>query len=981
MRNLGLPLVVLALLLVSALAGCGQQVQGLPDAVQGEVKAPADLPTGTYTLVKSWQAYSSPHRIGRAVDDPDAAGGKALEAQLEQDDPETMLFGPYLEDLKPGNYVAFYRMKLLTPAGDDTLGPVDACVSYAQDLLGSRDLAADDLTLGKYVQVPLGFHYQSGKLECRYTWQGTAGIRIDTVSLFRLEGGEPVMHQWLVPQAVPSGEPKNLPYYTEPKSFPDIFPRSAAPAKNMLVCDLRKQRTDVRMLIYTLQGLINRSQPRLYCISTPQDELWLDHMRKRGWITTTETVAKPLDLLTRFRDTFKGVIVTDPALPASKNVATMLASVKSGLVASPRIAQELNLPVLDDLRGRWKTSVEAYRWAFDNLWDKLNHHVIACSWPEHLALRDYLVENKVFIFWISGELDGARKYANPTEEAKLMEQLLAKMPVNIPVMSYPWAGKGNGIGEGPGVTLFAEFGKYLVGSIDCSNLSVHSGVQIAQFKQPAPPPPKLDPNKTYLSIVISDGDNLPVLTSGNFPQLYQDKVRGQFPIGWTVSPSASMLIPDILDWYYSNETPNDEFIAAVSGIGYTYPDSYGKRYRDPDRQRIYDGFLEQTAEYMKRADETSIWPMNTTRPAVIARYAEKIPFLDSMFLDYGRAIPASEAATYPTARNVPIFRAITTWNEQEDHAARVARLVSDVKQMTPAQKPAFLHFFALNWFVDLPLLQEVVKQLGPDYVFVRPTQLSALWREDMAQRQILARFPNSAAGIEGQPLTLRGSIRNMMPKAVPVQFKLKSGLDQAKIAPDHLQLAPDQEAAITVVGNPTADRVAIEMTGEFGTRFAEVEVRRIKAEEIIGDLPAGANLIPVSCLPAADLGHRSGDRVNDPDALAGSAWAAKKGVTEATHIVFGPYLPLPAGQYLALFRMKRTDEGTGVLAQLDTCVAGGTPQTALREVKAEELPVGQYRCVPISFTHPGGNYETRIVWSGAASMSVDSIVLWKIEAK
>ena len=946
------------------------------------MKLPADLPTGTYTFAKSWEAPTSPHRTGRVVDDPDATGGKALEAQFGQDDPDTMLFGPYLEDLKPGNYVAFYRMKLLTPAADEPLGPVDACVAFAQEMLGARDLAPDDVTMGKYVQVPLGFRYERGKLECRYTWQGTAGLRIDTISLFRLEGGEPILRQWMVPPAVPSGQPNNLPLYTEPKSFPDIFPRSKAPAKELLVCDLRKQRTDVRNMIYGLQGLINRSQPRLYCISVNEDELWLDHMRKRGWITSTQVVAKPLDLLTRFRDTYKGVIITDPALPASKNVATMLASVKDGLVVTSRLAGELNLPVLDDLRGRWKTSVAAYRWAFDNLWDKLNHHVIACSWPEHLALRDYLVENKVFIFWISGELDGARKYANPTEEAKLMEELLAKMPVNIPVMSYPWAGKGNGIGEGPGVTLFAEFGKYLVGSIDAGNLSVHSGIQVAQFKQPAPPPlPKLQQDKTYLSIVISDGDNLPVLTTGNFPQLYQDKTRGQFAIGWTASPSASMLIPDILDWYYANETPNDEFIAAVSGVGYTYPDSYGKRYRDPDRQRVYDGFLEQTADYMKRADLKGLWPMNATRPAIIARYAEKIPFLDSMFLDYGRAIPASEPATYPTTHNVPIFRAVTTWNEQEDHAARVARLVSDVKQMTPAQRPAFLHFFALNWFVDLPLLQEVVKQLGPDYVFVRPTQLSALWREDMTQRQILARFPNSAAGIEGQPLTLRGSIRNMLPKAVQVQFKLKGGLDQAKIIPDHLQLAADQEAAVSLVGNPTADRVSVEMTGDFGARLAEVAIRRIKANEILGDLPAGVSLIPVSCMPAADLAHRAGERVSDPASLAGSVWAAKKGVTEATHIVFGPYLPLAPGQYLALFRMKRTDEGAGVLARLDTCVAGTSPSSGERELKAEEMPVGEYRCVPILFTHAGGNYETRVQWSGAASVSVDSIAVWKVEAK
>ena len=117
--------------------------------------------------------------------------------------------------------------------------------------------------------------------------------------------------------------------------------------------------------------------------------------------------------------------------------------------------------------------------------------MIACAWPRHLALRDYLVENKVFTFWISGPHDPPHRYASPVAEKRLMEQLLAKMPVNIPVLSFPYGGeKEVGIGEGPGVSLFAEFGKYVVGTIDCANLSVHSGISVPQLRQkPAPPAP------------------------------------------------------------------------------------------------------------------------------------------------------------------------------------------------------------------------------------------------------------------------------------------------------------------------------------------------------------------------------------------------------------------------------------------------------------------------------------------------------------
>ena len=972
---------------VLAAGACwAQPLQGLPDAVLKEVRAAEELPKGTYTAVRTWEAEPGGHNTGRVVDDPDARNGKAWEAKPGVDAPGVLLYGPYIE-VQPGDYVAFFRIKLLEPIEDDLPGQLDACVSYAQDILGAWDLTRADLTPGTYVQVPLGFRYDRGQLECRITWSGAAGLRVDGVSLFRLEGANLSRSLWRVPEAVPSGLPKDLAYYSEPRPFADIFPRSSPPATELLLCDLQKERPDMRLLIYSLQGLVNRTQPRLYCLSSPLDSQWLKHMQDRGWVKGTESVSQPQSLIERFRDSLKGVVITDADLPATKNIATMIASLEDGVVASPRLAKQLSLPVLTDLRGRWKTSTEAYQWAFDNLWAKLNHHVIACLWPEHLALRDYLVENKVFIFWMSGPLDGARKYASPDGEARLMEQLLAKMPANIPVMGYPWAGKDVGIGEGPGVTLFAEFGKYLVGSIDCSNLSVHSGIVVPDLRQaPAPPPPALQPDKVYLSFVISDGDNLPVLTISNFPQLWADKTRGQFPIGWTLSPSASLLLPDVVDYYYRSATPNDYFLGAVSGVGYTYPDSYGKRFREPDRQKVYDEFLDQTATYMKRSDLKGLWIMGATRPELISRYAERIPFLDALFPDYGRRLFSSDEVTYPTARNVPVFHAITTWRMDATREDRLAQMVADVRQMTPAQRPAFLHVFVLNWFTDLPLLQEALRQLGPDYVAVRPDHLAQLWRQDMQQRQVLVRLPSAGAGIEGQPLALKGAVRNMSDQPVRVQLRVPAGLDDAALTPTQAQLAPAQEATVTARGLPAGERIVLQATGSFGDRRAEMALRRIPASELAAPLPAVRDLTPAGYLEAEALPHRSGAREADPAASGQAVWVARAGQTadssasraEAGYIVFGPYLPLEPGGYLALFRLKRLGEGAGLLATLDTCVGGGTPQTGMRGVNAEELPLRQFRWFPIVFEHPGGAFETRVVWSGSAALAVDSIALWRI---
>ncbi len=436
-----------------------------------------------------------------------------------------------------------------------------------------------------------------------------------------------------------------------------------------------------------------------------------------------------------------------------------------------------------------------------------------------------------------------------------------------------------------------------------------------------------------------------------------------------------------MEYYYHTATADDCFLGAVSGIGYTYPDLYAKRYRPTDRQRVCDEFLDQTAAYMERSDLRSLWVMNATQPEVISRYAERIPFLEALFPDYGRRVASGQDPTYPTARNVPVFQAVGVWRMDATREERIADLVADVRRMTPAHRPAFLHVFALNWFTDLPLLQETLQRLGPAYVPVRPDHLAQLWRQAMDKAQVLPRFPQVAAGIEGAELTLQGTIRNMSPEPRDVHLRVAGGLQEATLAPDQVQIAPGAEAAVEIAGQPAGDTVRLEMEGAFGTRQAVISLRRVPQAEVVGNLPSGGRLIPATYLEAESLAHRDGQPQSDAQASDGELWVARRGETEPGYIVFGPYAPLEAGGYLALFRLKRTGEGAGLVAVLDTCVAGGTPQTGMREVRADELPLNQFRCIPIVFEHPGGSFETRVVWSGNASLAVDSIALWKVEAQ
>jgi hypothetical protein len=97
--------------------------------------------------------------------------------------------------------------------------------------------------------------------------------------------------------------------------------------------------------------------------------------------------ADPFSLLAKYRRELKGVVVYDPLVPDSINVATTMAGLMSGVVVSPSLAEVLEaapykLPIIADLRGRFSGRLDAYAWAFDNLWPRVTHRMLIGLPPE-----------------------------------------------------------------------------------------------------------------------------------------------------------------------------------------------------------------------------------------------------------------------------------------------------------------------------------------------------------------------------------------------------------------------------------------------------------------------------------------------------------------------------------------------------------------------------------------------------------------------
>ncbi len=137
--------------------------------------------------------------------------------------------------------------------------------------------------------------------------------------------------------------------------------------------DIQNLTGDQQVLLTTLQGIVNRQQPRLY-FSMSNDN------SDQAWLTTFKvpytTASDPLTLIDCYRHLASGAIVYDPDVPDTINVATTLASLRNAVVASADLAAQYQFPVFEDLRGVFTNKLDAYNWVLDKYWPSLTHRIL-----------------------------------------------------------------------------------------------------------------------------------------------------------------------------------------------------------------------------------------------------------------------------------------------------------------------------------------------------------------------------------------------------------------------------------------------------------------------------------------------------------------------------------------------------------------------------------------------------------------------------
>lgn len=336
----------------------------------------------------------------------------------------------------------------------------------------------------------------------------------------------------------------------------------------------------------TIQGIVNRDKPRFYIISgsfafSDTDREWVKYYKEH--LKTEFVELKNIEeVLTTFKDFFKGIIVFDDSIKSYNNWISPLAdtaAVIAGLTDTlpvkemlvPRYTQITGLEVLDTVtiksNGRTKTitgdltklkfsnGLEIYHWMVDNLIEFVNQH-------EYLQLNwegmDFAVQNKMLFIDVNIVSDIPSREL----EDKVHEYFASK---NELFDVWGWVED-----EYIGVDRISKAGGFLR-NIASGNLSFHSVVPstIKEFKQKSSKSLDsfvVDKNKFYIIFMASEADTAKAPISFNHGG-YLDESRGAVAINWGMPANTIIDFPAVAEYYQNTATENDYFYTSGGHYG------------------------------------------------------------------------------------------------------------------------------------------------------------------------------------------------------------------------------------------------------------------------------------------------------------------------------------------------------------------------------------------------------------------------------
>jgi len=330
------------------------------------------------------------------------------------------------------------------------------------------------------------------------------------------------------------------------------------------VVDLRGEDLKTRLFVLSLQGIVNRKEPRLYVlweskrVEPTASERWLEYYREKGWIKGYRIISIE-EALEKYKRYLKGVVIYDSELPATINLAVSLAGVYDLVVAHPDFTPMLakhGLEVKYDLRGKFRDRIEVHEWQLENVFPYCNKSLINL-FPTvegvmiyRVSIIDYVIANRACSIGLNVKRDEA-----------LIGEYYEKMDKFAIALGYP----EDAVLERPWVELTSKYGLLNVLATTFSpNFSFHSKISAKRkYEQDHKFEITLDSDKIYVAFAVSD---LGLNSMQDFYyEMWLSEARGDVPIGWWLDPIVVEFCPGIVQYYYETKTPNDYFYSAHVG--------------------------------------------------------------------------------------------------------------------------------------------------------------------------------------------------------------------------------------------------------------------------------------------------------------------------------------------------------------------------------------------------------------------------------
>lgn len=360
-------------------------------------------------------------------------------------------------------------------------------------------------------------------------------------------------------------------------SITDTYIKNYKMPKYLYVISEDNMTNEEKTMIATLQGLIsNKSEKQIYILSPsePDYEIWLKDL-KTIYNVKYKTIKDPWKLIDIFNSYIDGYVLYSNVKSPSINNACTLASLKNSVAIEESIESIINKHGITNLIQDF-INTDKY-WAYNNLWNSGLNHSIVIELPsdKFTSLRDYAIMSKSLIF-----------YEDNLSDTSLRETIFNSMDDGGHILGW-------GPDEYTNVSIASKYGVDIIAADWSYNLSVLSSY---------PSTPKTQKSNTefidedgvhYVTFIMSDGDNQQWLLGSNYSvkNWFGSPYRGNFNLGWSISPSIYYLAPTVFDKYYksaSHSKYSDNFVVPASGNGYMYPSKFP---------------FEKLADYIKRLNE------------------------------------------------------------------------------------------------------------------------------------------------------------------------------------------------------------------------------------------------------------------------------------------------------------------------------------------------------------------------------------------